>query len=191
MSKNTDAITLPAEAILWNFTGCGEVFHALPCSLVSRSKWRDHISSMVTYLRRNFAGSLSYRVRLNNPHTLAVNAAVRANYFQRKLSAYVSVSKIEVTFCVSSWNLFYTFGLLLLHGWTWTELLFILLRSLHQSGTYQHKVNANELCTRTLPGSCWFSICTIKAEFTGNQQTLALYISTPSPKWPILCRVGC
>jgi len=39
--QNTDAMTLPAKAILRNFTGVGEVtcFHCLLCCLISGSKW--------------------------------------------------------------------------------------------------------------------------------------------------------
>jgi len=35
-------------------------FHCLLCSLVSGSKWWAQVSSMVTYLRRNFTGSALY-----------------------------------------------------------------------------------------------------------------------------------
>ena len=50
-------------------------------------------------------------------------------------------------------------------------------------------VNANELCTKALPGSCWFKICVRvdcwRAKFVGNKQTnrytharSVLYVST-------------
>jgi len=33
--------------------------------------------------------------------------------------------------------------------------------SLRQRGTSQRTVNVNELCTATLPGSCWFRMCMV------------------------------
>jgi len=39
------------------------------------------------------------------------------------------------------------------------KLLIISLRNLHQTGTSKHTVNVDELCTRALPGSCWFRMC--------------------------------
>ena len=96
--------------------------------------------------------------RTNRPHksqmkitSLAINADLRADYFRMQEVLIVTYFQFQFLLSVCLYSM---------ADQMWTN-FDSLIQKLHQRGTSQHTVNANNLCTTAVSGSCWFRICII------------------------------